>query len=189
MALSNKGKIIAVWVAVVGVVALSIAKMEARESSQSKAKAKQTPKDPLAGVYEHDALLPATVAEDVMLPVYLTLPPRWKPTPMVMVVDGTVNDSTQLAVLITDITPEKAQMAYEYLKGLVVNEGFDLSEPGTLDEAVKLAVDVIAPKVDWSQGLVPYAFNDPEALVWRGTQLLGELAYQSYWNKQAAPSA
>jgi hypothetical protein len=114
--------------------------------------------------------------------------PPTKPTPMVTVVDGTVNDPSQLAVLITNIASAKAQLAYDTMLALAI-DGHDFSEPGTLDAAVQTTVQTIAPKVDWSQGLSPYSFTSPEALIWRGTQMLGELAHQSYWNKNAAPSA
>ncbi len=184
MALSTTGKLIAVGVVTAGVIGLSLAGKKARKTKKRRAKGA-----PLSDVYVSDALLPGVVADDVMLPISLSLEPRTVTTSEADIVGGAVNDPAQLGILITDINPERAQMAYEYMLTLVRDEGYDLSDPGTLDEAIKRTVSVIAPRVDWSMGLQPYAFTDPETLVWRGTQLLGELAHQSYWNKQAAPSA
>lgn len=155
-------------------------------SKRARTRREPSKEPPLEGVYSEGSRLPERIINDVMLPVQLSFAPRVAEL-QGDVVEGSSSITTkpELMNIVTDLTHERANIAYEYLLFLVKDEELDLSDPVTRDEIVQRTVSTIAPRVDWTQGLV-YAFNSPEGLVWRGVQTLAEIAHQSYWNKQAA---
>jgi len=185
MALSTRGKLLAFGALTVGVVSLSYAASRAHRDRAS-GKKPAIKEAPLEGVYEEGARIPERVAGDVQLPIDFSFAPRMM-TLGGEIVEGEprVDSEGHLASLVTDISHERANIAYEFIFHLVANEGYDLANPQILDEVVQRTVSLIAPRVDWARGLEPYAYDSPEGLVWRGVQLLAELAYQTHWNKQA----
>jgi hypothetical protein len=184
MALSTTGKLVTLGAMTAGVVSLSYAASRAQRETKQRRAGSQEP--PLEGVYALGTRLPERVAQDVQLPIEFTFSPRTMSL-QGDIIEGPPSIATeaQLLNLVTDMTHERANIAYEYMLHLVGNKGMDLSDATTRDEAVRRTAAVTAPRVDWSKGLSPYAYDSPEGLVWRGIELLGELAHQSYWNKQA----
>jgi len=186
MALSNRGKAIALGATLAGVLGLSYAAQKAKQ--RAKTPGKKTPT--LEGVFELGARLPARVVNDVLPPIELSFLPR------TMTLDGKIIDgernienAAQVGNLVTDITQERANIAYEYVLNLLGQEEVSVATPAERDAVIKRVVSVIAPRVDWSQGLSPYAYGQPESRVWVGVQLIVELANQSYFNKQALGGA
>ncbi len=186
MPLSTTGKLITVAAMTAGVMSLSYAASRSQKEKR-KPGVRRPPEEesPLEGVFSLGTRIPERVGDDIELPVNLSTEPRTV-TLQGDIVKGPsmIEGEAQLANLVTDITQERANIAYEYMLLLVGTEGYDLSNETARDEAVKRTASVIAPRADWSQGLVE-AFDSPKGRVWVGIQLLGELAYQSFWNKQA----
>lgn len=86
--------------------------------------------------------------------------------------------------LVTGISPEYARLAYELLL-IQINEGVNWADPEERDGAIERVLSKLATKVDWSRGLAPYTYGSPAWRAWSGVQLLGSVANQSYFNKQA----
>lgn len=180
MNLSRGMKVAAVAATAAALYGLSYAANKAKKST------KKLPTQPsVEGVFELGARLPQRVVGDVMPPIELSFQPR------TMTLDGTIVDgdmtlenSTDVANLVTDISQERSNIAYEYALNLIANEDASTATSQERDALIKRVVAVIAPRVDWSKGFV-FAFDSPEGRVWRGVQLIVELASQSYFNKQA----
>jgi hypothetical protein len=104
-----------------------------------------------------------------------------------------------IALLVTNVTPEFARAAYEWMLskisvGSMSNEADDWTRTvngavvsTTRDEVVQEVLETIAPDLDWSQGISPYRFGDAAYYAWTATELLGEVARQSWLNKQGTP--
>jgi hypothetical protein len=161
------------------------------EAYQKKKKKTEVPKAALSGVWAENATVGAQpgITSDVLLPIDLSTKPDVRNASSGDVVTAnttTVGSETMLHSLVIDLTPEAALQAYEILLHLVANKGIDMTNAVMRDKAVKDVLIVLAPKVDWSKGLTPYAYGTPPVDVWVGVKLLAELAHQTYWNKQAA---
>lgn len=89
-----------------------------------------------------------------------------------------------IAYLISGLTPEFARLAYEFALLQIGQNGVDWSDPQQREVATSKILAKIAPKVDWSQGLEPYAVGSAPYKVWQGVQTMGAVANQSYYNKQ-----
>lgn len=168
--------------------------VEAADTKKKKADKKNGKKNgkvsPLSGVWAENAALgnsPDTV-DRVVLPVELSFEPEIRdPETGDILPAGTniIDNQALMELLVTNLTPSATKKAYQYMQHWVENKGYDLSNPSMRDKAVQLTLSEIAPDVDWTQGLQPYAYGTPQVDVWLGTQMLGEMAHQSYWNQQA----
>jgi len=84
--------------------------------------------------------------------------------------------------LVTNIKGPKAKRILEEMMALVSQEGYDLSQPGpTLVDAIDRVLAKVAPNVTMPADYEP---GSKVAKVRAGTALLGQLAYQSWWNQQ-----
>lgn len=88
-----------------------------------------------------------------------------------------------IAYLITGLSTDAAQLAYE-LALIHLDAGVDWSDPSARDTATAEILTKIAPSVDWSEGMSPYAYGGPESQAWIGVQIVGTIANQSYYNKR-----
>lgn len=113
--------------------------------------------------------------------------------PTVTYADGTAKGArTQVSRLVTDLTAEAAEIAWDFAL-FRVNSKNDLFDEAsiTLDNYTREALKTIGgntqtdvDKLDWSRSpnnLVP---GTPAYRTWYGVQLLGQLAYQTIWNKK-----
>ena len=160
---------------------------------KKKAKDKKQAISDLSGVYAEGATVGAqpSITTDVLLPVVLSTKPyvrNGESGNIVMANTPTVASETMLHSLVTNLTPDAALVIYEYMLMLVATKGDMLTaqDVAQREKAVKETLSKVASKVDWSKGLQPYKANGPEYAVWMGANMLGEIAYQSFWNKQAA---
>lgn len=197
--LGTLAKVGLVALAAVGVAGIA-SEVQAREKQRRKAakKKKGTTKRPkgkgeaaLSGIYAPGAALgnAPLVTEDVMLPIELSFEPdiRDPQTGDIVTADSNlISDISTLHQVVTNLTSDGNTLAYDQMSALVAEKGVDMTDPTARDAAIQEALTVIAPEVDWSQGLQPYAFGSPEVDTWIGVQTVGEIAHQSHWNKQAA---
>ncbi len=93
-----------------------------------------------------------------------------------------------IAALVTDLTADFARDVYERMLAKVAG-GLDWSDPTARDAAIQDVLQHAAPRVDWSKGLQPYVVGDAAYTAWVGTEILGAVANQSYWNKKASAPA
>lgn len=90
-----------------------------------------------------------------------------------------------IAYLITGLSPESAQLAYELALVHIADKNVDWADPQARDAATMQILTSIAPKVDWSQGLRPYSYGSAHWKAWVGVQTVGTVANQSIFNKRA----
>lgn len=189
--LSTAAKIGIVGLTAIGLVGLAKGYDAWEKNTRKKKKQEDKPKGPpLQNVYVADAVIgnAPRIVDDVMLPIELSFEPQIRnPNTGDLFAPGTnvIDNVDMLSNVVTNLSPQANNMAYEYMLHLVANKGYDLSDPATRDEAVQETASKIAPRVDWTKGLQPYAYGSPEVSVWIGAPTLGEIAHQSYWNKQA----
>lgn len=94
-------------------------------------------------------------------------------------------DTRAINSLVTGLSPEMTRIAYELALLHIVDKGVEWNGGTQRDAAIKDILNKIAPDVDWSQGLSPYTYGSEPWLVWTAVELLGTVANQSYFNKQA----
>lgn len=145
---------------------------------------------PLSGTWVPGATLGNNprVVKDIMLPVQLSTAPEIKTRQgdIVQLPSGNIDNKDVLAQLLTNLSPQATDLVYELMLMNVATHGRDLSDPATRDQTIQEVLSAAVKKVDWTQGLMPFAFGSPEADVWVATQMLGEIAHQSFFNKVAA---
>ena len=90
-----------------------------------------------------------------------------------------------IAYLITGLSPEAAQLAYELANVHFAEKGVDWTNMAARDTATQQILSALAPKVDWTQGLKPHTYGSAAWKAWSGVQLVGTIAWQSYFNKRA----
>ena len=90
-----------------------------------------------------------------------------------------------IAYLITGLSPESAQLAYELATVHFADNGVDWTNMAARDTATQQILSAVAPKVDWTQGLKPHTYGSAAWKAWSGVQLVGTIAWQSYFNKRA----
>ncbi len=90
-----------------------------------------------------------------------------------------------IAYLITGLSPEAAQLAYELVNVRFYELGGDWTDMAQRDAMTQQILSAVAPKVDWTQGLKPHTYGSAAWKAWSGVQLVGTIAWQSYFNKQA----
>jgi hypothetical protein len=168
--------------------------VEQKAKKKAKEKKEQAPAvHPLSGVWAENATLgnAPLVVNEVMLPIDLSFEPEVRDLQGNVGPAGgnVVNSQLVLESLVTNLTSDTADVAYNYMLFLAAEKGMDMSNPTVRDEATQRTLSRVAPRVDWTKGLQPYTVGSPEFDVWLGVQMLGEIAYQSYWNKQAATEA
>lgn len=196
MALSAVAKIglLVAGTAAAGGVALAAMPKEKPKKKKKSKKARLSgvyvPGATIGGVTERDDQdqVRQILVEDIMLPVELSFLPlvRDPQTQDILpAMSPVVDDPLTLQALVTDLSPEVALTAYELFLHYVANQERNLSNDQQLDKTVREVLAVTAPKVNWVKGIQNYPEGSPEFDVWMGHQLLGEIAYQSYWNKQA----
>lgn len=84
--------------------------------------------------------------------------------------------------LVTNIKGSAAKLILEEMMALVATKNYDLSEPsGTMDRAIVETLSMVAPNVKFPDTIDP---SSKFGKVIEGTALLGQLAYQSWWNQQ-----
>lgn len=187
---------ILIGLGVVGVIGAAVAAdkyVEKRAAKKAKEKDDKEEVHALSGVWAENATLgnaPRTV-NDVMLPIELSFEPEIRDAEGEIRPAGgnLVSSLPVLEALVTNMTEMANDLTYEMMLHLTANEGMDMSNPQVRDEAVQRTLSTVAPRADWTKGLQPYTAGSPEFDVWVGVQMLGEIAYQSYWNKQANPNA
>jgi len=94
-------------------------------------------------------------------------------------IDGVKN----VGCLVTNIKGSAAKLVIEEMMALVATQNYDLSEPGpTLSDAVDKVLAAVAPNVTF-----PTSYDEGSKVdkIRNGVALLGQLAYQSWWNQQA----
>lgn len=125
---------------------------------------------------DNDALLEAGIAFDV--------------APEVTYADGTQQGAfAQVGALVTNLNSDAANQAWAMAQELVSSRGFDLSEPGgTRDEYIRTVLSALVPSFDWNKGPHDIGLNanygSSLADIWRGVDLVGQLAYQRVWLEQ-----
>jgi hypothetical protein len=118
-------------------------------------------------------------------------------TPNEMMWEGRLLDGTEatgvapanadkaIASLVTGVTGETAHAIYEAALGIINKYGADWEDGGQRDAMTIQILQFVAPGVDWSQGLQPYAHGDAPSRFWNAAQLIGSVAEQSLMNKKA----
>lgn len=91
-----------------------------------------------------------------------------------------------IASLVTGVTGEAAAVIYEAALGIIAKYGADWDNGGQRDAMTIQILQIVVPGVDYSKGLQPYALGDDPSRFWLAVQLIGSVANQSYWNKQAS---
>jgi hypothetical protein len=89
-----------------------------------------------------------------------------------------------IAQLVTNLEGEYARLVYE-LSLIQIDEGVNWADPAERDGAIGRILEKVASGVDWSKGLSPFAFGSEPYTAWTAVQLLGTVANQSHFNKQA----
>jgi hypothetical protein len=90
-----------------------------------------------------------------------------------------------IGTVVTDLSPEITRLAYELALHHIHNRGVQWSNPTQRDAAIRDILQKVAPSTDWSNGLAPYVALGDEWTVWSAVDLIGTIANQSYFNKQA----
>ena len=104
--------------------------------------------------------------------------------------DGTQQGAfAQVNALITNLTAEAAQMVWGRAIELVATEGHDFSEAsGTRDRFNQEVLSALVPSFDWSNAPnnigLDADFGSSIADLWRGVELVAQLAYQRHWLEQ-----
>jgi hypothetical protein len=110
--------------------------------------------------------------------------------PLVTYADGSQQGSfAQVNALVTNLTPDAAMQAWNMAGELVASRGFDLADPsGTRDEYIRTVLSAMVPSFDWNKGPgdigLDANFGSVLADLWRGVDLVGQLAYQRAWLEQ-----
>lgn len=184
------------------VVGGTVAYQRSQDEKAKKKKSETTKKSPLSGTYAPGATIAAsgTIMKEAALPVVLNKENTARL--QLRTTDGDIVDvwqtadevsvatTDELGQLVTDLTADMgsergaATKAWNMMNHLVANKGYDLENPQMRDQAVQETLAVVAPNMDWSKGLQPYTVDSPPYQVWTGVELLGTIAYQSYWNKK-----
>jgi hypothetical protein len=110
--------------------------------------------------------------------------------------DGTVvqgvapaNADKAVASLVTNVSGDTARFLYEAALGIISKTGADWDNGGQRDAMTIQILQAVAPGVDWSQGLRPYAVGSDPYRFWIASQLIGTVAEQSLMNKRAQAQA
>lgn len=90
-----------------------------------------------------------------------------------------------IALLVTNVTGDFARFAYEYVLGLVAQDEGAWETAEARDATIQHILTELAPQLDWSQGLAPYVYGDAAYFAWTAVELLGQVGYQSLYNKSA----
>lgn len=88
-----------------------------------------------------------------------------------------------IARLVTGVKGTFARDLYERMLNEIVNKKVDWEDGNARDAAIKHVLGIIAPQVDYSRGLEPYAFGDAASSAWHAAHLMGSVAQQSVLNK------
>lgn len=189
MALSTAAKLGLIGASVITAVGIAegYKYYEHRRKKNAEAK-KATVAEGLAGVYAPDEVFGNSgVADLVAFPIELSMTPDvFDPETGNVVSLGTnvIESAYPLAHVVTNLSPDAMLAVFEYMTHLVANKGYDLIDPPVRDKAIRETLMKWAPKVDWSQGLMPYTAGSAAYKTWMGVQTIGEIAAHSYWNKQ-----
>ncbi len=89
-----------------------------------------------------------------------------------------------ISSLITGLSPDSAQLAYELALIQIADKEVVWSDLKQREDAIKEILSAVAPKVDWSQGLQPFAYGDRGWQAWVGVETVGWIADQSLANKR-----
>lgn len=160
-------------------------------------KRKTIPVSSLSGVYVPGAAVGAMdedILQSIVLPIqlYPALVSRlYARTPQADIIDVyekepmgiVVDDLETLSTLVTNVSSEAASAAYD----LMVHKAPDtnITDPEQVARAVQEVLGVVAPKVVWTTGLQGTMSVDAKQQVWDGIELIGVIAFQSYWNVNA----
>lgn len=160
-------------------------------------KRKKIPVSQLSGVYVPGAAVGAMdedILQSITFPIqlYPKLVSRlYARTPQADVINVyekepfgiVVDDLETLSALVTNLNGEVASLAYD----LMMHKAPDtnITDPEQIAEAVQEVLGVVAPKVVWTTGLQGTMKVDAEQQVWDGVELIGVIAFQSYWNVNA----
>lgn len=93
-----------------------------------------------------------------------------------------VDDIATLGALVTNLSGESASLAYDFM--LHQAPTVNMYDPEKRAETVQKVLGIVAPKVTWTTGLQGTTQVDAEQQVWDGVELVGIIAFQSYWNSQ-----
>jgi len=88
-----------------------------------------------------------------------------------------------IALLVTDVTGDFAQNAYEYVLAAINQSESSWETDEVRDTTIANILSNIAPEIDWSQGLQPYVATSDAYTLWSAVLLIGQVAYQNLVNK------
>lgn len=100
------------------------------------------------------------------------------------VVSGQVTDGPKaIAALVTGVTGDFAAQLYEWSLNEIANKEAAWDDAPMRDATIRAVLKRVMPREDFASGTLG-AFGSPKSKVWGAAQLLGAVAWQSYWNKK-----